>query len=1073
MVDRPARSRGPSTRTLGRVIAISVTLIFIGGLGLIVATRSGGPRTTDTAKLPDASRPTSGGQPPGVPQDITTAGISAMGKAKVQYMDRADPLRTLGLIEWEKLDPLPGGQSAVTSPKATIFLSPQSRIVVTAARGTLTARPPAVEPESGIFEGSVTAKLYITGDQVGGPTAPLAAGLQPALEFISQSLSFDLSLGELSVPGSFIVSGEGIDMAGAGIRLVANQARQRIELLRIDETSRLVLVPELISGLATKSRSAGLGAAAAAPQAISTANEPIAKAEPVEVLYRLVAGPNLTISRAGLSVRADFIEAFALTRESKLVPGAIKPLPALARGSALTGNPQLPAIPAAAAAPDPQPDESGLIPISITFSGPLELRPQTAMPKELSGALAGVLLAADAEVTGGALGLPRTRIAQSGQFEVLCDRVWYNATSPRAVFEPDATLGPANSTSPRFAAAFAGNLLRARSLTADLAKGSFSITGGGELQLGEDDAAASLPGPAQGRRVAWSDQADVIVLRAGDQLTDQPLSIVLQGEVRIAERAGQLEADALRADFAQVGTGRTALRQVKLTDAVSLRSANTQANEGGYLAGQAVTIDFAAPLGQRTQPVASMIVVIGDSVSPARAGRSSDELTAGMIEAQLGTDEAGRPEARTLRAERDARYTDAAGTVVACDVLSADVPSQIIDLVGPTSSIARGGVQITGSQMRLDGLRRELYVHGAGALVATARGGTRVRTTWTEYLRFDDVRAFAETRGSTLTSITRGELEQSEITAESLRMTLSASQGSDAKPDSASATASAQVAPQFLTGTSREVLSLEAIGAAVGMPGGAKATIELRKFAAGGPTEPSVGPPAARSLDQLLYVEADRMIASPKTQIVSLPGPGRLLVDDLRARVSVKQEQGAASLPTLASPNPANLFTAGGSGSGTTLITWTQSAEVNQATGFISAVGGIDILHRARDTTTPLRLRADRADAVLAPDPATTGNSPTNAGGQLRSAAASGNVELIAPDGKTLRGGRINFDAISQEVAAFGDVVEQSLPDPTNPARVTLSDPAQPVPAIARAMRWNLRTGRIEIIEPMPVSIPR
>ena len=95
-------------------------------------------------------------------------------------------------------------------------------------------------------------------------------------------------------------------------------------------------------------------------------------------------------------------------------------------------------------------------------------------------------------------------------------------------------------------------------------------------------------------------------------------------------------------------------------------------------------------------------------------------------------------------------------------------------------------------------------------------------------------------------------------------------------------------------------------------------------------------------------------------------------------------------------------------------------------------------------------------------------------GGELSSAAAKGNVEVTSPDKRRMTAGRVDFDAARQVVSAHGDVSATAVPAVTaDPARVTFSDPSRPTPLVARALKWFLQTGRVEVIEPMPVSTPR
>jgi hypothetical protein len=153
----------------------------------------------------------------------------------------------------------------------------------------------------------------------------------------------------------------------------------------------------------------------------------------------------------------------------------------------------------------------------------------------------------------------------------------------------------------------------------------------------------------------------------------------------------------------------------------------------------------------------------------------------------------------------------------------------------------------------------------------------------------------------------------------------------------------------------------------------------------------------------------------------------------------------------------------------------------NQAEGLMQMRDGIRLLQRARGADAPVSLTSELIEARLRPLP-TAGTTPAPAGsdaalaqqlgGELISAAAAINVEVVTPDGKRLNAGRVEFDAAQQIIAAYGDTTANLAPQPVtaDPARVTFVEPTKPSPLLARALRWFVKTGRVEIIEPMPVS---
>lgn len=1070
-----------NTRTLGRVVAVSVGLVFIGIVGLFAVSGKGRSTASKPAPPLDPSVP--------APQDIAATGLSAMGKARVQYVAANDPSKVLGLIEWAQIDPLPGGKSVVEKPKATVFLSPTARVVINADRGTLFARPPAVEPESGVFEGNVTARYFILPPGPGGQPAALPPDSRPAVEFSTSAINFDLALGEATASGNFTLTGSGIDAAGSGLRIVANQVQNRIELLRVDRTTRLQLSPsrlrELSDSVAASTR------AAEQPPAAPPGPAPTA-VTPRTTLYRIALGPDLTIANPQVTVSADRLEAFATTIDGKLAPGSVAPLSMLTPPrTVLPGPVKPPAEASPTAGPDPaDPNRPARDQIEVRFAGPLEVRPAAAIPAELTGQLAGLSL----------LGLSKpATIALSGYGSASTSSVsfsegWYGATKPAI------RLG--GSRAPIEFAADAGRV-SAAGLKADLTSGAFQLSGPGTAiaypnrdetapivipELPPETGSTALVGPPLMRQLEWSEQLDIGILTDQGRLTDRLTFALAQGNVLARDRSGSASAGAVRLDFAAnpsdpstpSAAGSTFLHRVTLSEGARLQAIDERE---GVLGGESVVIGLLPlPSGDSSPLAISQITATGrtdvaqtaSQPGPDRrafASRRGASLRSGFIDASLVSDEQNRPTLRNVRAERSVEFRDDRGTFAKADQLTAEAESQVVDLIGKDVSIGRTGVEIIGTQMRLDGLRRELYVHGAGRLVAMQQGGrSSLETVWNEFLRFDDDKGDAESRGNTVTVARRDRTQVDTLRAEAMRLTfepLSLSnrpEGGTSSAQSPQATTAAQ--PVSASAVERKLLKVEAIGRSVGQPGGPQATVDIRRYA-------KVDGAAEGPLEQLIFLISDRIIASPANATLDVPGPGQLLVDDHR------QPRNLPVAPAGQSGSD-SLFSSGRAG--TSFFTWGGSMGFRQSEGLMQMRDNVELRQQARGAAAPVLMTCSMIEARLQPpiagtapaNPAAEGTLMERLGGELISAAAKGNVEVTSPDKRRMTAGRVEFDAARQVIAAHGDIEPVDSPAPTaDPARVTFSDPSRPTPLVARALKWFLQTGRIEIVEPMPVSTPR
>ena len=134
---------GPSPKLLGRVIAITLALIFAGVVwwamsrGAPAAPR---PTGTDFSDAPDIT-------------DVEKGESIVLTLA-----DRDDPTRVAGVIEADRLDPVGSGERLLTNPRAWLYMDNNRAVRVTADRARL-LMPVNETPESGTLAGSVRVTM--------------------------------------------------------------------------------------------------------------------------------------------------------------------------------------------------------------------------------------------------------------------------------------------------------------------------------------------------------------------------------------------------------------------------------------------------------------------------------------------------------------------------------------------------------------------------------------------------------------------------------------------------------------------------------------------------------------------------------------------------------------------------------------------------------------------------------------------------------------------------------------------------------------------------------------------------
>jgi hypothetical protein len=1005
-------------------------------------------------------------------------GLQNAGRARIQLADRTDPSRSLGVMGWASLEPTGPGQARVTEPYAIMSLGSGLVAHLSAQRGSMTFAS-RDQPEAAAFEGGVPIAVYAAPDPESfNPAAP--PGPPVALLFAPR-VGVNIPLGELAIPGDFRLSAPQGELRGRGLRLLVNQVAQRLELLEIEATEHLWYDPDRPAALPTTSAKPAPAGTAGAP---ATPPARPAPRPPVERFYALEAKDALTVTYQGTTLTADGVRILARLVDNRLADGALGGL------SRLGGEaPTSPTDPAATArqkppsdtAPNPPaaPPAPGALPIEgeppslaapsdsavvVRWTGPLLVQPLEGPPPMLArdDLLARAWSAAEGgtRVTDRRLGVTTASGALS-----------YGATSRELALSSSEPLGVLIDQTGR-------GTLSATSVTVNLATGRAFADGPGVVRA----ATGGTPTGDSAGSIGWNDSAELTLATERGWLAQGRSagvrSALFRGGVRGRSGRALLEAEELEATFSAPGTapgapaGRPSLARVVAKAREGQPGEHVTVSDGpeGSVRARRLDVDFAPSTSGRPEP---KLVTATDDVLLARGSLA---IACGLLDVGFEPTAGGQSEPTTVRIQRGLTLADGPLTVRA-DSATADARRLTADLLGQAVTLDRDGARVLGTQIRLDGRRNELFVYGPGTFTfkrpAAPDGTTRavdVTTSWTRSMQADDTAGRVELSGDAMAVSTPSADERQ--TLASHRVILTFTPGSTAGPLDATSGDLARARP---TGLDRTLLRAEAVGAAEETDSGAPATIESVRFAPATAhnnpnANPDAPPPAARAIERRLFISGARVLADrlarPEESVFSVPGAGKLLIEDRTAKP-------VADRPPPSPPPDAPAF---GSSRGTSLFTWQTDLVYERSAppppaannpqepdGRATMRGGVRLIHRAAPGDPVETLDCERLQARLrSATPASRSSSQPGEQTTLLGVTAEENVSLDAR-GRKLSADRATYDALAMIVEAFAK----------DGARVTLTDPAQAAPVTADRLSWDLRNNRVNVVGPGPVVVPR
>ncbi len=1014
-----AKSSDPRRRLM--FVAAGLSLAFV-GLSIFLMLRSTGASNQERQS---AQPPVVDIFEPLIASDPDAASASGGSGLFIQVSDRDDPSRTAMELRSEQMDPIGRDLYSVTAPRAWVFMTDGASVSITAEAGTLVLPDRAREPEQGTLTGGVVIKRYPKMDR-----RPDPAQDQPEATFTSDTLTFDLTLGEVATPDRVVITSTLGELVGTDMRMNINEALERVDLFRLQqgEYLRIRRSPEQHAGPAAASNRAETPANAStngdtgasttpgdtsttpgAPRTASNADAPApaqqteSASDLLESFYSAVFRDNVVLVDEGRRIEGDQLELWARLVDNQLVPGAIEAPNQPGRASTEEPETDEPAGVASAseasldARPDPESSEPAPQAASaqsqqakaaetqedivLTWSGVAEIRPMAARPAEL--AEDEVAARVTASVTGRVqMSDPASSSrASTGALEYYATRRHIVMTSPgmtgvELVSERDG-------------------LARFGRLELSLATGIGFAPGAGTVESADGSG-----------RVTWNEQADLIFETDERGMTGVLREAMCSGAARAQKDDASIESDFLRTVFETDASGGLQITRLAARGDVIV-------NDGKNAGGEARALDVQfAPLesGGDFQP--SALVARGD----ARFRDGDDIIEADIIDATLRAQPDGGLRVSHLRTSGSTRIQRAEDNLL---VTGGEVEMfddrQDVRIAGPDAVAQRDGVRITavaaGDVIELDGTGRSGRVTGAGSFSRQTRnadGSTgSITAAWSESMQFDDRAGTLECVGDVQAVHEPDASRRDAVLGH--RVTATFEPFREEAPEAESPEANA---PE------RQVLTFRAIGAS---DGASPAAVESARFEVLDGQEPR--------LARALRLTGPDIRLDQAAGTVLVEGAGSLLVSDQR-QVLPPERQALA------------------------LFSWNDTFTHDRASGQATMIGGVKTHHRRRADEPVTLIDCDRLDAVLIdPQQGDLAGDPSQEA-QLRSARAQGNVSMKSGTREAIAG-TADYDALS------GAAVLSGPPGGV----VTMIDTARTgLPTQAGQIRWNLRNDRIDIL---------
>lgn len=1047
--------RRGSTRTAGLAVSAVVALGFVAMVGFFyLRGRAGVPVNAGAQTI-------RGEAPPDIRAGVPGQAIGAGRGMEVTLVDRGDPSRVSMRIISESSEPRENARYIVQRPRGYIYARDGRAYHVSADTGVLHIPNTQMRPESATLEGNVVIRVF-EGQAPGARFDPDDPAVSMMARFDTQSIQYDGTLGEVTTPDPFTVTTEKARFWAVGLRGIFNQEQDRLEYGEIHRDGHLVYVTSGDDPLRPKPSK---------PPAPTgrPGSPPAPKPPPVETFYVASLTGGVVVTRGSQSIESDALDGWIRLVDNKLADNAVAPAPV--RAGLSPGRPVGTEAPAPRAALGETASGSVAGGVADGFesagldslawsSGDAASRSTVEHPlgDGDSGSSGSDRVGSADSATDGTssdvidvrwTGAMVVRVSEHRPSELGTDQVAVRFTTgpdSLCLFRDHAAGATGTASTIDYAAT--SRVLRLESLAPGgvhlrAAGAGHAVCSSLSVQLGAGVATVSGPGSLRDRTdryLVWNEQAEFQFKIDDGGMTSLIEHARVLGNVGAVQGESRLSGSELSASFVTSGE-RSNIHKLTV-----LNEARAVDGSGGELNSAELDVFFDAPAGSEAS-FPSMIDARGGVLGQ----KDGSMLEAQSVRVVLEPDGKGRPEATSVAAIGSARFVRAKerdeGRVDLVDARSeeilAELGAQIVELIGPGSTVANLSSSVTGSAIRIDGLRRYVDVFGQGRFEHRGRAVDSESTsdamvTWTRHVFYDDELGIVECEGSVVASNQPDAFTVQTLRADRARLML--------EPRIEGLSEHAGSAP-------RQLQRAYAWGSTgdVRRP----AQVEMREY-------PSPYAAGRERPSRVAFLEGDHVIADDVEGTLRVPGEGRAFFSDRRRHdEGIRTDPGRVpGDPATSSSNPFG----GRFERGDSRFQWRDSMVVDRRTGFVTLTGKSNLRHVRLTDGLPTDIEADtivgrfRNMQVSEAD-----RRDLELRAEFLGADAMGNVWIRSTDHKELLADRVEYDAeagIAKAIANTGN-------------SVVYFDPAQGIPQRAAVLYWDQANNRIEIREAGTIVVPR
>ena len=436
---------------------------------------------------------------------------------------------------------------------------------------------------------------------------------------------------------------------------------------------------------------------------------------------------------------------------------------------------------------------------------------------------------------------------------------------------------------------------------------------------------------------------------------------------------------------------------------------NASTGEGTLIADR-VDVRFAVE-GDESRP---RLAVATGSV---RGEKDGQRIWADEIEADLVQTDDGETEVAFARARDAVRYERDDGTYAVGDVASIVAAEKTAVIEGLPGVVASGGATVEAERIELDDISSSIVTPSRGRLtIEDDTGRSTVLATWTESMRYSDATGQLETAGDVEIVSTSSPMVRDSFRGQQLVALVEAIGDGEASDDS--------------LGGDRRLVSAVATGTE-----SARASAEFLRFAAPGDDDPV----------RVTAIVGDTIEADNAAGVLRVPGAGRLVVSDTR----VGTDDASVS---------------SGDCRGSALFVWEGAMELDRPAGTATMLRRVRLVHRPvrnGDRRGVIELESERLDAEF------------ESGGAIRLTDSSESSQLLGVDAVGAVWARSGEQQMLCDAMDYNPETGISRATAARGGWVTLFSTSQSTPITAAELEWNVDSGRIQIVRPSPVSVPR